>query len=180
MRCARRGFTLTELLIVIALGSMLMLLGAPTLGGLLARTRMVNAATSIVRALHAARTTAVTRGTRVIMCPSRDARHCRSGDDWQHGWLIATDRDHDGQPDAGTDIISVRGSLHAGTRVITSEGRGKIAFHPLGSASGSNVSFTICQRGQAQGESVIVANSGRIRAAAPEPDRLAACLAGLQ
>jgi type IV fimbrial biogenesis protein FimT len=155
------------------------MIGAPAMGGLLARSRMAGAEASIAGSLRHARALAVTHNTRVLLCPSEDGRHCSHGDNWQHGWLAVEDGDHDGQPDAGTQAFAVTGAMPAGTRIVTSEGRGQIAFQPTGSAGGSNVTFTICHARERTGKAVIVANSGRVRLAEAGPERLRQCLAGL-
>lgn len=100
----------------------------------------------------------------VIVCSSADARHCDAGDDWQHGWLVATDKDHDRQPDSGTQPLAVFDALPKGMRIIASRGRPLIVFHPDGSAAGSNAELTLCHRGdQRGGRAVVIANSGRVR-----------------
>lgn len=175
-----RGFTLTELMVVVAIAAILAMIGAPAMAGLLARVSERNAESAIADVLRQARTAAVMHNTRTLVCPSRDGRHCRSGDDWQHGWIVVADADHDGQADAGTQVLAVTSAMPHGTRVITSIGRGHIAFQPSGSAGGSNVRFTICHARQANGKSVVVSNSGRVRFGPPVPARLQACLSGLQ
>lgn len=174
------GFTLTELLITLAIAGILATLGMPALGSLVTRVQNTGAATAITGGLHRARTAAVVRGTRVLLCPSPDGAHCHAGDDWQHGWIIATDADGDGQPDTSVPIIATQPALPAGIRVITSRGRGQIAFHPNGNAAGSNARFTICGLRTRAAQAVIVANSGRVRLAAARPDRLQACRTGGQ
>jgi type IV fimbrial biogenesis protein FimT len=176
----QRGFTLTELLIALVIAGILSAIGAPAMGNLLSRTRDASAEAMLAGSLHQARTAAVTRNTRVLVCPSRDGAHCRIGDDWQHGWIIVPDADADGQPDAGAAIIATQPALPAGTRVISSRGRGQIIFHPNGNAAGSNARFTICGLRTRAAQAVIVANSGRVRLAAALPDRLQTCLAGAQ
>lgn len=175
-RCAR-GFTLTELLITLAIAGILAMIGAPAMGSLLARTRDAGAEVAIASTLRHARSAAVMRGVRVLMCPSRDGARCTPGDDWQHGWIVAADADHDGQPDAGHPPIAVRQPLSGTTRVVTTAGRHTLAFQPSGSAGGSNVTFTICHAGSETGKAVIVANSGRVRIANAAPEHLQACLA---
>ncbi|MDE2498397.1 MAG: GspH/FimT family pseudopilin, partial [Xanthomonadaceae bacterium] len=96
---AVNGFTLTELLVTIAIAGILAMIGAPAMGGLLARTRDASTEAAVANTLRHARSAAIMRNTRVLVCPSRDGRQCNPGDDWQHGWLIALDSDHDGQPD---------------------------------------------------------------------------------
>jgi Tfp pilus assembly protein FimT len=69
--------------------------------------------------------------------------------------------------------------MPAGTRVVTSTGRGQLAFHPNGGAGGSNASFTICHANALTGKAVIVANSGRVRLGSADASHLQACLAGI-
>lgn len=177
---AAQGFTLTELLITLAIAGVLAMIGAPAMGSLLARTRAASTEAMVANTLRHARSAAVMRNARVLVCPSRDGRRCSAGDDWQHGWIIAQDSDHDGQPDDGAALIMAQAAMPAGTRVTTSLGRGQIAFQPSGCAGGSNVRFTICHANAREGREVIVANSGRVRLASADAAHLQACLAGLQ
>jgi type IV fimbrial biogenesis protein FimT len=177
---AARGFTLTELLIALAIAGILAMIGAPAMSGLLARTRDASTEAAVATTLRHARTAAVMRNARVLVCPSRDGHRCNPGDDWQHGWIVAKDSDHDGQPDTDASLITVQSAMPVGTRVVTSIGRGQLAFHPNGGAGGSNVRFTICHANARTGKAVIVANSGRVRLASADTTHLQACLAGLQ
>jgi type IV fimbrial biogenesis protein FimT len=76
-------------------------------------------------------------------------------------------------------VIAVQAAMPSGTRVITSMGRGELAFQPSGSAGGSNARFTICHAREHAGRAVIVANSGRVRVAHADATHLQACLAGI-
>jgi type IV fimbrial biogenesis protein FimT len=175
-----RGFTLTELMIALAVAGILAVIGAPAMGALIARTTAAGTEAAIAGTLRHARSAAVMRNARVLVCPSRDGRRCSPGDDWQHGWIVAKDVDHDDQPDTGDSVIAVQAAMPAGTRVTTSAGRGEVAFQPTGSAGGSNARFTICHARGRAGRAVVVANSGRVRVADAEPERLQQCLAGLE
>lgn len=179
-RTAARGFTLTELMIVVAIAGILVMFGAPAMGGLLARARGASAEASIATSLRQARTAAIMRNRRVVACPSANGLACDDTSDWQHGWIIADDADHDGQPDAGKPVIAAFPAISPGARITSSAGRKLVAFHPNGSAAGSNASFTICNARSGDGESVVVSNMGRVRTAVASPQRLQACLAGLQ
>jgi type IV fimbrial biogenesis protein FimT len=173
------GFTLIELMMTLAVAATLAMIGAPALGNLLARVREASAEARIAGTLRHARTAAVMDNTRIIVCPSDDGRHCHPGFDWQHGWIVAPDADHDGQPDTGHQIIAALPAMTAGSRIITSSGRTRIIFHPNGSSAGSNARFTICHARERDGKSVMISNSGRVRIAEPDPDRLQQCLAGI-
>ncbi|MGH8182511.1 MAG: GspH/FimT family pseudopilin [Rhodanobacteraceae bacterium] len=174
-----RGFTLTELLIALAIAGILAMIGAPAMGSLLARTRDASTEAMIAGSLRHARSAAVMHNARVLVCPSRDGQRCQPDEDWQHGWIVARDSDHDGQPDAGKPVIASQAGMPAGTRMITSAGRRQVAFQPVGSAGGSNVTFTICHARGRSGRSVIVSNSGRVRMADSDPAHLQACLAAM-
>lgn len=175
-----RGFTLTELLITLAIAGILAMLGAPAMGSLLARMREATTEATIARTLQHARNTAVMHNARVLVCPSGDGQHCEPSADWRHGWIVARDADGDGKPDADTPVIDVQSAMPVGTRVITSGGRTRLTFHATGSAAGSNVSFTVCHTRAQEGKAVILSNTGRVRLAKPEPERLQACLDGLE
>ena len=101
-----RGFTMTELLITLAIAGILAMIGAPAMGGLIARTTTATTEASVAGTLRHARTAAIMRNARVLVCPSLDGRRCQSSDDWQRGWIIAQAADHDGQPDPGKQIIA--------------------------------------------------------------------------
>ena len=88
MQRTTRGFTLVELLITLAIAGMLAALGAPAFGNLLARTRNAGAEAALANTLRHARSTAVLRNTRILVCPSRDGARCTPDADWQHGWLV--------------------------------------------------------------------------------------------
>ncbi len=176
---AAHGFTLTELMIALAIAGILAMIGAPAMGHLLARTQSAAAEALIANNLRHARTAAIMSNSRVLMCPSTDGHHCRPDDDWQHGWVLARDADHDGQPDADAPIITSQAAMHAGTRIVTSVGRERVVFHPNGSAAGSNARFTICHARERDGKSVVVSNSGRVRLEDADAVHLQACLAGI-
>ena len=178
-RRSARGFTLTELMITLAVAAILAMIGAPAMASLLARTRDASIEGAIAGGLRNARNAAVMHNARVLVCPSQDGRQCRTGGNWQDGWIIAQDADHDGHPDAGKPILDVQAAMPAGTRVITSAGRSQVTFQPSGSAGGSNVTFTICHAREHSGRAVIVANSGRVRVQTADAAHLQACLAGL-
>jgi type IV fimbrial biogenesis protein FimT len=174
----QRGLTLIELMIVLSIAAILAVAGMPALGSMLARSHRQSAESALQASLMHARELAITRHVRMIVCPSADHRTCAAWDDWQDGWMIAEDADRDREPDAGAPL-EVFDALPAQMRVRSSNGRPRVVFLPDGSASGSNARLTICRLGNTrEGGAVIVSNSGRVREADAEPDRLADCLAG--
>ena len=175
----RRGFTLIELMMVLAIAGILLVTGMPALGSMLARSHRQSAEAALESSLMHARETAIVRNQRVIVCPSSDGSSCSGGTDWQHGWLIAPDADGDDLPDKNTLPLAVFDAMPVGMRIVASRGRPRIVFHPDGSAGGSNARITVCHAGDTrEGRAVIIANSGRVRVSAAQPEQLQECLSG--
>ncbi|HET7558192.1 MAG TPA: GspH/FimT family pseudopilin [Rhodanobacteraceae bacterium] len=172
----RRGFTLIELLITLSIAGILAAIGMPALGSMLARSHRQSAESALEASLMHAREMAIMHDTHVIVCPSSDGAACSGGANWQYGWLIAADADHDDQPDRGS-FVAVFNAMPSGMRILASRGRPRIVFRSDGSASGTNAQLTVCHTGDPHaGVAVVVSNSGRVRVGDAEPDRLEACL----
>jgi len=171
-----RGFTFIELMVTLSIAGILAAIGMPALGSMLARSHRQSAESALEASLMHAREMAIMRNTHVIVCPSSDGAACSGGADWQFGWLVATDSDHDDQPDHGSSV-AVFNAMPNGMRILASRGRPRILFRPDGSAAGTNAQLTVCHTGDpSAGVAVVVSNSGRVRVADAQPDRLQACL----
>ena len=169
------GWTLIELMLVMTLIAVLVVVAVPSLGGAIARQRVLGAGNEFVGALHYARAAAVSAGARVIACPSNDGRHCAPATRWDGGWLVAVDRDRDDQPDAAPLL---RGGGDAALRIQSTRGRTRLVFQPSGGAPGSNVTFTLCQAGRIDTtRQWVMSNSGRLRNAVVNAASAAACAA---
>lgn len=175
-RSNQRGFTLIELLIALTIVVILAAIGMPALGSMLARSHRQSAEGALEASLMHAREMAIMRNTHMIVCPSSGGTACSGGADWQYGWLVAADADHDNQPDHGS-FMAVFNAMPSGMHILASRGRPRIVFRPDGSAAGTNAQLTVCHTGDPHaGVAVVVSNSGRVRVGDAEPDRLQACL----
>lgn len=157
----QHGFTLVELAVTLTIIAILAGLALPSFDRL-SRHLKVGAATTIVRTTaNLARSEAVKRGTRVIVCPSLDGSGCSGRT--ANTLLVFTDHNRDGDPDPGTQPIA-RNDLSA--PVYLSYNRSYLAFSSRGHAYGTNGSFSICHPGDlAAGAMLIISNTGRIRIA---------------
>jgi type IV fimbrial biogenesis protein FimT len=174
-----RGFTLIELLMGIAILAVMLTLAAPSYGKLVGRTHGRTAHNEIDTALNLARLTAVSHVKRVVMCPSSDGQQCAATTQWQHGWLVFADLDHDGTHSADEPVIRVAQGQPAGVAILSTVGRQRVTYQPDGSASGSNVTLTICDRvaGAENATSLVINQAGRVRSAKATPSATTACLA---
>ncbi|HET6913243.1 MAG TPA: GspH/FimT family pseudopilin [Rhodanobacteraceae bacterium] len=174
----QRGLTLIELLITLSIAGILAAIGMPALGSMLARSHRQSAESALEASLMHAREMAIMRNTHMIVCPSSDGAACSGDTNWQHGWLVAADADHDNQPDRGS-FVAVFNAMPGGMRILASRGRPRVVFRPDGSAAGTNAQLTVCHTGDPHaGVAVVVSNSGRVRVGDADPDRLHACLQG--
>ncbi|MFI4969725.1 MAG: Tfp pilus assembly protein FimT/FimU [Lysobacterales bacterium] len=173
-----RGFTLIELLMGVAILAVLAALAAPAYGNLIGRTRSQTARSELDVALNQARITAVGRGAHAIACPSEDGRSCSRTTQWHHGWLVFADLDHDGAHAADEPVLSVAPAQPAGVAILSTSGRIHVDYQPDGSAAGTNLTLTICDRATgASGATTLVINqAGRIRRGTPSAEAAAACV----
>lgn len=101
-REAITGFTLIELMVVIAIGAILLAVGVPTFSYMVDRTRVANEVNEMLADLALTRSEAITRRGRVIMCrsaaPSTTAICDAAATDWNAGWIVFVDDPTTGVP----------------------------------------------------------------------------------
>lgn len=108
-RHASRGYSLYELLMTVALMSLVLTLGIPSLSGTVARNRISVEIDALFHAIHLARKESIMRRRVVSICPSRDGVDCDPGRDWSTGWLMFDNLDYDQPPrvDPGEPVLQV-------------------------------------------------------------------------
>jgi type IV fimbrial biogenesis protein FimT len=170
------GFTLIELLMTLAVLGILTACAAPAFGNLISSTGARASRSNLITALSTARIFAASKTAHVVVCPSADGRYCGHTTEWQHGWLIFVDADHDDVRDDGEDVLAIGEKQPEGVAILSTAGRTHVDYRPDGSATGSNVSFTVCdRRGANEASALVINNAGRVRAGEPTPAAAAAC-----
>lgn len=88
-----KGFSLLELLVVLAIVGVLLAVGLPGLRGMVVSGARSDAATGLYAALNRARSEAIARNATVSVC-ARDLAAstpgCASSANWMNGWLVYT------------------------------------------------------------------------------------------
>ncbi len=113
------GFSLIELLVVVAMLGVLLALAAPGFQDTIESANTNSQAKNIMSMLNLARSEAVKRGRNVAICASLDGLDCSAGD-WSEGWMVFVDNNDDadgdtGSVDVGDTIIRVYDTLGAGS-----------------------------------------------------------------
>lgn len=97
LRASSRGFTLMELMVVLAIVAILVAVGAPNLTEFVATQRVRTAASDMVGEIAFSRAKAIESSRRVVMQ--------RLGTSWDQGWRTFIDADESGTFTAGDTII---------------------------------------------------------------------------
>ena len=147
----QRGFTLTELMIVVAIAAVFATLAVPAMGGMIARQRVQGQANEIANAFSFAHTEAVRRGKPVFVVPGNvrtDGKLNGSATSWgnANALLVFTVPGANNQTyDAGEDlrVVTLNDKVSLGSPTQESLGAA------LSGASGStNMSFVYYSNGQ--------------------------------
>ncbi len=163
----QRAFSLYDALVTLTVVSTLTTVAVPSLQQLTSSQRMTGAVNSMVTALHLARSEAIKRRERAILCPSVDGRACHNGGSgdtiWEDGYLLYIDHNGNRAFDADDMAVWVFAAT-AGLHIRSRSSRNHVTYQPNGLASGSNLSITFCdKRGRGAPRAVIVSSGGRPR-----------------
>lgn len=162
----QRGLTLLELLITLIILSLLLTIGLPGFQRQIEETRTLTMTQTLQDAIQLARQRAVSRNGRVTLRPLGD---------WERGWELFDDENHNGVRDDGEHIVLTHqlppdlGGLSISSnsklrRAVSYVGTGE-SRHPSGSVLGGFQAgrLTICSPDRSQGYELVLSRMGRMR-----------------
>ncbi len=137
------GFTLVEVLVVIAIAAILAAVAAPNLSWLILSNRIKNASFDVFSSLVYARSEAITRNTTVTVTPT--------GGNWSSGWTVT-------EPVIGT-VLRTQDALGS----ITITGPASVSYNGMGrlSTAATTFSLTGTNANQANSRCISIDLSGR-------------------
>lgn len=161
----QRGFTLVELVITIAIAGAVLTIGIPYFQETIRQNRLTAYTNQFVGALNLARSEAIKRGRRVVLCPSTDGAACAATGDYEQGWMVFADTDADNTVDVGEIIIRVFEKMPEGMTLQGSSAQiqSAVFYTPDGVSSvtaGNTDRWTVCNHGKAR--EITISTIGRI------------------
>lgn len=138
----RAGFTLTELLIVLAIASLLATIGTPNLMHFVQTSRGATLLNALLGDLRYARAAAIKRGTWVTACVSANSTtqdpDCATTNKtaWHQGWIVFDDANGDRVREAEEPILRVHGPAADPNQQLVANGRvGAVRYNRAGFSS---------------------------------------------
>ena len=167
------GATLAELMVVLAIAAILAGLAIPVFASLIHSSRLSSATTELLVSLHLARSEAIKRNSRAVICISAGGSTCATGGGWHQGWLVFHDANNNAALDSGESVINARQALPDSIRVTGNSTVSKyISYAPSGGTKSVTGAFqagtlTVCNVADASGAArrVVISSTGRPRVA---------------
>lgn len=166
------GFTLTEMIITVAVVAILLSVGYPTMQIFMKNQRLVTQVNDILTDLAYARSEAIRRSATVSICASSSGTACGGG--WESGRLTFVDVNGNGNNDAGDAILRYREVLEGTNTLKNSAGATFLTF--AGNGTTGAVEFNLCDdRLEVHGKQLTINSLGQARVAGISPLPAGSC-----
>jgi len=109
----QRGFTLTELMVVITIVATLMAIGVPSYKYVTTANRVSAEVNAMLGDMQFARSEAIREGSPITVCASADGATCVGGvnNTWQGGWIVFSDTNGNQAVDANEPVLRVKNAF---------------------------------------------------------------------
>lgn len=167
-----RGFTIIELMLTLVVAAVILTLGVPSFQGLMERNQLTTNINRFISSLALARSEAIKRNQRVVLCPSSNGNSCSDADGYDDGWIVFVDTDNDNTHDSGEELVwtgdGIPGNM---TLRATGNYNSAIPYVPSGRLAGGTGSVRLCMGGQtSKARMITMITSGRVRLADHDSD----------
>ena len=156
------GFTLLELVITVAVISIIMALAIPSMTTFNQNDRLTTNINTLIGHLAYARSEAVKSSQRVSLCISSNTTSC-TGSSWTEGWIVYIDADASTTFTSGDEILRAQQPLERGNTLTTPDIGNQLTYDYRGFST-STGSFLLCDgRAGPHGKTITITATGRVR-----------------
>ncbi len=159
------AFSLLELVLTVAVASIVIALAIPSFGDTLAKQRQRVEIDALFRAVHHAKKASVVRNQVVTLCATRDGELCANSADWSSGWMMFENSDRDSPPqrDPGEPRLRYH-AVHPDVEVSSNRRNYTLRSTQRRATNGTLV---VCDRtGRVPPRALVISFTGRPRVAA--------------
>lgn len=107
----RRGFSLVELMVTLAVVAILLAVGVPGFAEMIRNNKLRTTTNNFFSSINLTRAEAIRRGERVDMVPVDEKG------DWSKGWVVFIDKNGNQKPDDGEPVIFSHGPAPSGISI---------------------------------------------------------------
>lgn len=164
------GATLLELMVVMTVSAILLGLSIPSFFSFASNSHLAGATNEMISTLHLARSEAIKRSSRTVICTSSTGASCANSGGWHQGWLVFHDANNNAALDAGEAVILTRAEVAKGFRMTGSSPVSKyISYAPDGgtklmTGAWQAGTLTVCdESGLSDARKIIINKTGRPR-----------------
>ena len=164
-----QGFSLIELLLVVAVLGVLLAVTGPVFARMVSSSKLTTASNAFLYSIYLARSEAIKRKGRVSLCKSENGLSCSVTGGWEQGWIVFDDNDSNGQRDPDEAILERVQPLSSNLRLT---GNLPVSKYVSYVASGGTKligggfqagTVTVCSGSSAEARQIIVNATGRPR-----------------
>jgi type IV fimbrial biogenesis protein FimT len=132
------GFTLVEMLISVAVATILLTIGIPSFRYVTNSNRIAAEINGLLGDMQFARSEAVKEGLPVTVCVSSNSTACDgfNVNTWQNGWIVFSDANGDAAVSAGDVILRVQKPFSSTDTFRATNNVGAVTFNREGYANG--------------------------------------------
>lgn len=138
------GITLVETLVVVSILGILAAIAVPSFQSTIESNRRSTYANQLLEDLAFARSEAIKRGVRVVVCPSTGGTQCTGDINWQVGWMVFVELGNNAWLDSGDTILKVHEKLELPSGWVAKSNDTSfkyVSYRPLGN---TQASFRVC------------------------------------
>lgn len=162
--CCGRGFTLVEMAVTLSILAILLGIGIPAFSKSLAAWQRDRATKALIAHMQLARTEAIKRTRRVVICNSSDASTCSApaNKDWKNGWIVFEDDNANGLRDAAEPLMAASGAFPGIQSMQANNAIKRLVYQPNGLMTSGMSTMSVTPRaGPAQ--KIVINRIGRVR-----------------